>query len=114
MICFSTSEVFGQVAFRSTETTHTILGAVGEARWTYAVSKLAVEHLAYSYFKQYQLPTVAVRPFNVYGPGQVGEGAIKTMVQQALKMNQSRFMVMAPKFEPGVMWTIWSMGFFAV
>ena len=85
VICFSTSEVFGQVAFRSTETTHTILGAVGEARWTYAVSKLAVEHLAYSYFKQYQLPTVAVRPFNVYGPGQVGEGAIKTMVQQALK-----------------------------
>ncbi len=84
VVCFSTSEVFGQVAFRSTETSHTILGAVGEARWTYAVSKLAEEHLAYAYFKQHRLPTVTVRPFNVYGPEQVGEGAIKTMVQKAL------------------------------
>ena len=46
VVCFSTSEVFGQHAFRSTETDPTVTGQVGEARWTYAVSKLAEEHLA--------------------------------------------------------------------
>ena len=82
--CFSTSEVFGQVAFRSEETTPTVLGAVGEGRWTYAVSKLAEEHLAYAYFKERGLPTVSLRPFNVYGPGQVGEGALRIFVERAL------------------------------
>jgi UDP-glucose 4-epimerase len=82
--CFSTSEVFGQLAFRSEETSPAVLGAAGEARWTYAVSKLVEEHLAYAYFKQYGLPTVSVRPFNVYGPGQVGEGAMRTFIMRAL------------------------------
>ncbi|HKU37453.1 MAG TPA: NAD-dependent epimerase/dehydratase family protein, partial [Polyangiales bacterium] len=45
-IDFSTSEVFGSYAFRVREADVTSLGAVGEARWTYAVSKLATEHLA--------------------------------------------------------------------
>ena len=85
VVCFSTSEVFGRQAFRSEETDSTVMGAVGEARWTYAVSKLAEEHLAYSYFKEYGLPTVVVRPFNVYGPGQVGEGAISAFVQRAIR-----------------------------
>ncbi len=60
-------------------------GAVGEARWTYAVSKLAGEHLTHAYFKQHGLPTVTVRPFNVYGPGQTGEGALSIFVRKALK-----------------------------
>ncbi|NEU30250.1 NAD-dependent epimerase/dehydratase family protein [bacterium LRH843] len=85
VVCFSTSEVFGQLAFRSEETSPAVLGAVGEARWTYAVSKLAEEHLSYSYYKEIGLPTVTVRPFNVYGPGQVGEGALRTFIQRALK-----------------------------
>ncbi|WP_203363280.1 NAD-dependent epimerase/dehydratase family protein [Bacillus sp. REN10] len=85
VICFSTSEVFGQIAFQSNETSPAVLGAVGEARWTYAVSKLAEEHLAYAYYKEKGLPTVTVRPFNVYGPGQVGEGALKTFIMRALK-----------------------------
>jgi UDP-glucose 4-epimerase len=84
VVCFSTSEVFGQLAFRSRETAPAVLGAVGEGRWTYAVSKLAEEHLAYAYFKQEGLATVTVRPFNVYGPGQVGEGAVRDFVRQAL------------------------------
>lgn len=85
VVCFSTSEVFGQVAFRAEETSPATLGAVGEARWIYAVSKLAEEHLAYAYFKEVGLPTVTVRPFNIYGPGQVGEGALRTFVQRALR-----------------------------
>ena len=78
VVCFSTSEVFGQQAFRSTETDSTVMGKVGEARWTYAVSKLAEEHLAIAYYHEKWLPTTVVRPFNVYGPGQVGEGALRT------------------------------------
>lgn len=82
---FSTSEVFGSHAFKVDEEQQTVTGAVGEARWTYAVSKLAGEHLAHAYFKQYGLPTVTVRPFNVYGPGQTGEGALAIFVRKALK-----------------------------
>lgn len=84
-IDFSTSEVFGSYAFRVREADVTSLGAVGEARWTYAVSKLATEHLAHNYWKQHQLPTCSVRPFNIYGPGQVGEGAIHAFVVRALR-----------------------------
>lgn len=82
---FSTSEVFGREAFRSEETDITSIGAVGEARWTYAVSKLAAEHLTKAYHQEFGMPTVSVRPFNVYGPGQVGEGAMTTFIRRAIK-----------------------------
>ena len=84
-IDFSTSEIFGSMAFKSTEKDDTVAGSAGEARWTYAVSKLAGEHLAHAYFSQYGLPTVTVRPFNVYGPGQTGEGALQIFIKRALK-----------------------------
>jgi len=85
VVCFSTSEVFGQQAFRSNETDKTVMGQVGEARWTYAVSKLAEEHLAIAYHHEKGLPTTVVRPFNVYGPGQVGEGAMRIFIERAIK-----------------------------
>jgi UDP-glucose 4-epimerase len=84
VIDFSTSEVFGPMAFRSTEEDQTVSGSAGEARWTYAVSKLAGEHLAKAYHSQYGLPVVTVRPFNIYGPGQTGEGAIQIFIKKAL------------------------------
>jgi UDP-glucose 4-epimerase len=85
LVDFSTSEVFGQSAFRADEVDTTHIGAVGEARWTYAVSKLAGEHLAKAYHSEFGMPTVCVRPFNIYGPGQVGEGAIKAFIERALR-----------------------------
>jgi nucleoside-diphosphate-sugar epimerase len=51
----------------------------------YAASKLASEHLSYAHFREDQLPLTIVRPFNVYGPRQVGDGAIRGMTLQALK-----------------------------
>jgi UDP-glucose 4-epimerase len=84
-IDFSTSEVFGSMAFNSAENDVTVAGSAGEARWTYAVSKLAGEHLAHAYFRQYNLPCVTVRPFNIYGPGQTGEGALQIFIKRALK-----------------------------
>lgn len=84
-IDFSTSEVFGSRAYMAAESGSTVTGAVGEARWTYAVSKLAGEHLSHAYHKQFNLPTCTIRPFNIYGPGQLGEGAISIMIRRALK-----------------------------
>jgi UDP-glucose 4-epimerase len=55
VINFSTSEVFGGTAFNS------------------------------AYHRQYGLPTVTVRPFNIYGPGQIGEGAMHVFIRKALK-----------------------------
>ena len=85
IIDFSTSEVFGSMAFHSSEQDSTVTGSAGEARWTYAVSKLAGEHLAHAYYRQYTLPIVTVRPFNVYGPGQTGEGAMQIFIRSALQ-----------------------------
>lgn len=82
---FSTSEVFGTHVYHAEEISATQLGSVGEARWTYAVSKLAAEHLVHNYGKETGLPAVSIRPFNVFGPRQMGVGAIHTFVIRALK-----------------------------
>jgi UDP-glucose 4-epimerase len=81
---FSTSEVFGTHAFRVSEGQVSTIGSVGEARWTYAVSKLAGEHMAHAYHDELGLPTVTVHPFNVFGPGQIGGGAIRAFIEAAL------------------------------
>ena len=84
LVDFSTSEVFGSQAFRVAETSATVTGSVGEARWTYAVSKLAGEHMAHAYHAELGVPTTSVRPFNVFGPGQIGGGAIRAFIEAAL------------------------------
>jgi len=81
---FSTSEVFGTHAFRVEEGQVSTIGSVGEARWTYAVSKLAGEHMAHAYHDELDLPCVTVHPFNVFGPRQVGGGAIRAFMEAAL------------------------------
>jgi UDP-glucose 4-epimerase len=87
LVDFSTSEVFGTHAYNVKEGQVSTIGSVGEARWTYAVSKLAGEHLAHAYHDELGLPTVTVRPFNVYGPGQIGGGAIRAFIENALAGN---------------------------
>ena len=62
----------------------TTIGSVGEARWTYAVSKLAGEHMAHAYHDELGVPAVSVRPFNIYGPGQIGGGAIRAFIEAAI------------------------------
>jgi UDP-glucose 4-epimerase len=84
LVDFSTSEVFGRHAYKVEEVHETAQGSVGEARWTYAVSKLAGEHLAHSYYDEFGLPTCSIRPFNVYGPGQIGGGAIRAFIETIL------------------------------
>ena len=84
LLDFSTSEIFGTMAYNSSEGDVAVAGSAGEARWVYAVSKLAGEHLAKAYQQKHGLPVVTVRPFNVYGPGQTGEGAMQIFIKRAL------------------------------
>src|SRR5918911_612132 len=84
LVDFSTSEVFGTHAYNVSEGQVSTIGSVGEARWTYAVSKLTGEHMAHAYFDELRLPVVTVHPFNVYGPRQIGGGAIRAFIEAAL------------------------------
>jgi UDP-glucose 4-epimerase len=84
LVDFSTSEVFGRHAYKVEEIHETAQGSVGEARWTYAVSKLAGEHMAHAYYHEFGLATCSLRPFNVYGPGQIGGGAIRAFIETVL------------------------------
>ncbi len=85
IIDFSTSEVLGAYAYKSTEKSDTNFAPVGEARWTYSISKVAGEHIVHSYYKKFGYPSVTIRPFNIYGPGQVGEGAIQIFIKNAVR-----------------------------
>jgi len=80
-INFSTSEVYGPYVYKGGENDLTTQGEVGKLRWTYSASKLAAEHMAHCYYKEYGMGVISVRPFNVYGPRQVGEGAIIKFIQ---------------------------------
>jgi nucleoside-diphosphate-sugar epimerase len=82
---FSTSEVYGPEADNVSEDSLTSQGPVGDPRWTYSVSKVAAEHLAYRYMQEFGLPFVSIRPFNIYGPRQVGGGAVKIFVDRAVR-----------------------------
>jgi UDP-glucose 4-epimerase len=82
---FSTSEVYGPFIHKGREEDPTTIGPIGESRWVYAASKLASEHLSYAHYREDKLPLAIVRPFNVYGPRQVGDGAIRGITLQALQ-----------------------------
>jgi len=84
VVDFSTSEVLGAYAYKSTEKSDTNFAPVGEARWTYSISKVTGEHLIHSFYKQFGYPCVTIRPFNIYGPGQVGEGAIQIFIKNVV------------------------------
>lgn len=85
VVNLSTSEVLGAYSYKSSEKSGTKFAPVGEARWTYSVSKVAGEHLTYSFYKEHNYPVVTIRPFNIYGPGQIGEGAIQIFIKNAVK-----------------------------
>ena len=85
MVGFSTSEIYGPDARDAREDGMTSQGSIWDRRWVYAISKLAAEKLGYAYFWEHGLPICYIRPFNVYGPGQVGEGAISVFIYRALR-----------------------------
>lgn len=84
-IDFSTSEVYGPFVYRGEETDNCIVGPVGEKRWVYAVGKLASEHFSHAYAEEFHIGVTSIRPFNIYGPRQIGEGAIQQIILRALR-----------------------------
>lgn len=84
-IDFSTSEVYGPHVYRAKEDGQTTQGSLYHPRWYYAVSKLASEFLTHAYHTEYGLPTVGIRPFNIYGKYQLGEGCVRNYVEAALR-----------------------------
>jgi len=84
LLFVSTSEVYGQQADNAEEDQTLAVGHYAEPRWTYAISKIAAEKACLAWGKQLGVEVVCLRPFNVFGPGQTGEGAIRDMIAAAL------------------------------
>lgn len=84
-VYFSTSEVFGVNSYRVDEASRPNVGPIAESRWSYAMSKLAGEHLVASYFRETHLPIAIVRPFNIFGPRRTGDYALRRFVMSALQ-----------------------------
>jgi len=67
----STSDVYGrnpQLPF--SEMSESVIGPSTVARWSYAVSKLYDEHLAFAFADAYGIPVTIIRVFGSYGPRQ--------------------------------------------
>jgi UDP-glucose 4-epimerase len=84
LVDFSTSEVFGPNAFEVSEEDPCNIGPPSDLRWVYATSKLASEHFCLRSSAQYGFGCAIVRPFNIYGPRQTGEGAISNFCRAVL------------------------------
>jgi dTDP-glucose 4,6-dehydratase len=83
-IYLSTSEVFGVNSYRVDEATPPMMGPIAEARWSYSMAKLAGEHLVQSYFREAKMPTVIVRPFNIFGPRRTGDYVLLRFIVNAI------------------------------
>ncbi len=84
VVILSSSEVYGPRAEDPGEDAVAVPGGTAGARWSYAAGKLAAEQLGSCYRSRFGLPVTVVRPFNVYGPAQMGEGAVHTFINRAL------------------------------
>jgi len=87
VVIASSSEVYGKSDKESfSEEDDLVLGPTSKARWCYAATKIVDEFLAKAYFKQYSLPVIVVRMFNIVGPRQTGRYGmvIPNFVEQAL------------------------------
>ncbi len=88
LLITSTSEVYGKsenVPFG--EEDDSLVGPTTKARWSYAASKAANEHLCLAYQRQMGLPVVIFRLFNTVGPRQSGQYGmvIPRLVRQAVE-----------------------------
>ena len=76
----STSEIFGADALWVDEDANVSIGPLADSRWVYAISKLSSEQMVMHYAAKHGFRHTILRPFNVYGPRQTGEGAISNFL----------------------------------
>jgi dTDP-glucose 4,6-dehydratase len=79
----STSEVYGTANYAPIDENHLL-----QAQSPYAASKIAAEKLVESFHSTYALPTVILRPFNIYGPRQSARAVIPTIITQIITQSQ--------------------------
>lgn len=87
LIYTSTSEVYGPTAYQLDEDSFTTQGTPHDPRWSYATSKLFAEHIFVAMEREYGVNVAIGRLFNIYGPRQIGSGAIHEFVKNAIKNN---------------------------
>jgi len=73
----STSEVYGTARFVPITEEHPLQG-----QSPYSATKIAADHLAYSFYASFGVPVVIARPFNTYGPRQSARAVIPTIITQ--------------------------------
>jgi UDP-glucuronate decarboxylase len=56
-----------------------------EARWAYSNAKEGMEYLSMRTAVSYNLPAVSIKPFNIFGPGQITGGAINRFINLAIR-----------------------------
>ena len=75
----SSSEIYGSARFSPMTENHPTI-----PQSTYAVSKLAGERVAYTMYKEHNVPTVIIRPFNSFGPNITQPYIIPEIISQLL------------------------------
>jgi nucleoside-diphosphate-sugar epimerase len=90
IIDMSTSETYGVEAVEVDETSYHSIGPADDKRWCYAGSKIGGEQLIFRYAEEYGWNATIIRPFNIYGPRQIGEGAISNFCKNILEKKNLR------------------------
>jgi len=90
LVYFSTSEVYGDCAYDADEECGFNAGSINDFRWSYSISKLASESLVLRYAELNDFKAYVVRPFNIYGPRQLGEGAIGNFIRAIISNKPMR------------------------
>lgn len=83
LVNISTSEVYGNV-MDATEGAAASVGTGNDPRLSYASAKLMGEHLVWAYHRDFKIPTVIVRPFNIYGPLRTASNAVGVFCVKAV------------------------------
>ncbi len=83
IVNISTSEVYGNV-MDATEGASASVGTSNDPRLCYAAAKLMGEHIVWAYHRDFGLPTVIVRPFNIFGSMRTASNAVSVFIVKAL------------------------------
>jgi UDP-glucose 4-epimerase len=83
VVNISTSEVYGNI-MDAREGVPSSVGTENDARLSYASAKLMGEHQVWAYHRDYQVPTVIIRPFNIFGPKRSTSNAVSVFAVKAV------------------------------